>query len=267
MYSIQTSNKIEAKVVNTDNYEHDGVAVNCIDGNKNTIYHSRWRRNGAKLPVILDFAFDGKEQIDYIVYYPRTDSENGRIGKFEIEYKSKGDKQFRKYDKIFDFQESGDAQRLILPTPIKQPETIRFTVKSGKHDLVTCSEMEFHSYINTPKESAMFTDATCTELKSEVSIKQIKKVKHPFYKGLAADIFSGSYVKQGRARTYNAYPSPQVGAKQLKTNAFNLLDNPTGISVNKGDTIVCFANGIGEKRVALKLMKWLKGYNGEDIAI
>ncbi|MGL5681827.1 MAG: M60 family metallopeptidase [Marinifilaceae bacterium] len=266
-YSLETSKKVKVEKVHTDNFEHDGVLANCIDGNKNTIYHSRWRRDGAKLPVVLDFEFDGNQQIDYIVYYPRVDSENGRIGQFELQYKSKGDKEFKKFDTSFDFQQSGEAQRLILPTPIKKAQSIRFTVKSGVHNLVTCSEMEFHANIKEPKEIDLFTDASCSALKPDVTEKQISKAKHAFYQALAMDISSGVYSKQGRMRTYNAYPSPLDGAKKLKTNAFNLLDNPTGISVNKGDTIVCFANGIGEKRVSLKLMKWLKGFNGEDIAL
>jgi hypothetical protein len=116
-----------------------------FDGTQRTLYHSRWGKNTV-FPVILTYYFDDAEQIDYLIYHPRLWTSSGYTGngnfmEFEL-WVSYGNEQtdFVKYGD-YDFNSSAKPSKISFPEGLKSPKAVRFVVKSGKSNLVSCAEM------------------------------------------------------------------------------------------------------------------------------
>ncbi|MBN2279100.1 MAG: discoidin domain-containing protein [Candidatus Marinimicrobia bacterium] len=62
----------------------DGSAVNVIDGDQSTIWHTEWSDTTPTHPHEIQLRFDQSYWISGFEYLPRQNSENGRIGQFEI---------------------------------------------------------------------------------------------------------------------------------------------------------------------------------------
>ena len=113
-----------------------------IDGNIRTIYHSLW--SGTSFPVTLTYYFDDVDQIDYIVYYPRTNGgRNGIFMEFEL-WVCEGDGQ-TDFIKIgeYDFKGVTTPSEIFFPGGLKSPKAVRFVVMSGVNEYVSCAEMSF----------------------------------------------------------------------------------------------------------------------------
>lgn len=68
--------------VATASSEEDG-ASQVLDGNRATIWHSRWR-TATTLPQWLTIDLRTAQRVSGLVYTPRSDHRNGRIGRYEI---------------------------------------------------------------------------------------------------------------------------------------------------------------------------------------
>lgn len=111
----------------------------------------------------------------------------------------------------------------------------------------------------TPKEfepGTLFTDASCSALKDKVTLKKIKACTSPFYKELALSMYNKQYDNYYRIASYKAYEHPDVQAKQLKTSTYSLLDNPTGISVAEGDTLLVLVADTHNQKLSLRIHNW-----------
>jgi alpha-glucosidase len=62
----------------------NGAAVNAIDGNPDTIWHSKWSSPAAPLPHDLVVDMGATYPVDGIDYLPRQTGTNGNIGQYEI---------------------------------------------------------------------------------------------------------------------------------------------------------------------------------------
>lgn len=102
----------------------------------------------------------------------------------------------------------------------------------------------------------LFTDASCSELKTGVSLRKINACRFPIYRDVALAMYNKQYAGDFRIASYRAYEHPDVQAKLLKTGTYSLLDNPTGIAVSEGDTLlVLVADTYGEK-ISLQIHNW-----------
>lgn len=113
-----------------------------IDGDKTTIYHSRW--GGATvLPVTLKYYFENVEKMDYLLVHPRSDGgSNGRFGKLEVWVTTSTKARYKYGD--FDFQEAATVGRVDFIGGLVSPTCIELVVKSGAGNYVSCSEVEFY---------------------------------------------------------------------------------------------------------------------------
>lgn len=75
-YTTQHSN---STVENTD-----GAAVNVIDGNPNTYWHSTWGNSNIKLPQSVTLKLKEETKIYKLSYIPRQNSSSGRVKEYEI---------------------------------------------------------------------------------------------------------------------------------------------------------------------------------------
>lgn len=227
-----------------------------FDGDKSTFYHSSWN-NGAEnyFPIALTYYFDNPGTVDYAVYYPRSDgSNNGHFKETEIWAQCAGETGFTKIvDK--DFEGAGNAMYVNFPAPLENPGAIRFVIKSGAGDrqgFATCAEMEFYRKNEADFDPlTLFTDATCSELKSGVTSVDIDSCRFPFYKNIALHMLAGTYPAEFRIQHYKAYPHPDLQAQKNKTSPYSRLDNPTGISVAYGEEVVVLAGALNGYSVSL----------------
>lgn len=214
-----------------------------FDGNTHpdTHYHSRWG-NGTVLPVTLEYFFEGnKEAMDYIIYHTRNG--NGNFGEFDLYIATENTPDYKLYGS-YDFNMQNAPSRIELKDSPKGIAKVKFVVKTGLGGFVSCSEMQFFRK-NTEKLLdrqllAVFSDLTCSTLKPNVSEEAINDLPE-YFKQLATLIQKdsyGPYEKEFRIQTYQPYSHPEEWAEKLMTKKYSHLNNPTGISVKKGDEIL-----------------------------
>lgn len=245
---IEEDIKVEVKSA-TANSEQPGTGIsNSFDNDKNTIYHSAWSNTSPSyFPITLTYFFENASQIDYLIYYPRMDGgSNGRMKEFELWIATEENPTPTKYGD-YDFQGSSSSSRITFSTPIINPTQIQFVVKSGVGDtgegFVSCAEMEFYHY-NGANEQYMkiFTDKSCSELKSGVTETEINSIDNSFFRSLALEIYRNEYDSEFRVQEYKPYTNPDLFSAESRTSPYSLRDNPTGIYVNEGEELVVFAN-------------------------
>ncbi len=68
----------------------NGRAVNVLDGNASTIWHSRWSGTAAPLPHSITIDMHATRAVSGLSYLPRSGSANGRIGRYEVHVSTDG---------------------------------------------------------------------------------------------------------------------------------------------------------------------------------
>ena len=203
-------------------------------------YHSIWNQQAA-FPVTLEYFFDQKPDLDYLIYYTR--SGNGNFGEVDIYTATESEPEYKLMGS-YDFKMQNAASRVDFKNTLSKVTKIKFSVKSGLGGFVSCDEMEFYQK-NTDKTLdkqllTVFTDITCTELKSDVTDEQINALPGYFIK-LATMLRSNTYdpwEKEFRIQSYQPYSNVEEWAKTLMTKRYSNLDNPTGIYVEPGDSLI-----------------------------
>lgn len=213
---------------------------NTYDGKfGETPYHSVWGQ-AANFPVTLEYFFDGKD-IDYIIYHTR--SGNGNFGEVDIYTATESAPDYSLYGS-FDFKMQNAASRVVFTQGLSKVTKIKFSVKSGLGDFVSCDEMEFYKKNPNKKLDAklleVFTDVTCTQVRKDATDEQINNLPG-YFASLALQLKKGTYdewEKEFRIQEYNPYSNVEEWAEKLMTKKYSSLDNPTGIYVEPGDSVV-----------------------------
>ena len=232
-----------------DNQHHAGNDITkSFDGKKGAgtePYHSPWQKPyddpTTEFPIVLEYFFDGTKNLDYIIYHTRGG--NGNFGKLDLYVATSSQPDYALYGS-FDFHEQNASSRIDFTTTLEKATKIKFVVKNGLNGFASCDEMEFFQR-NTSKKLEqlllnVFTDATCSELKSGVTSKQIDALPG-YFANIAFQLKNNSYdlwEKEFRIRTYHPYSNESEWADKLMTKKYSNLDNPTGIYVQAGDSVV-----------------------------
>lgn len=231
------------------------------DGDISTIYHSKWDNSAPDyFPINLTYKFAAGSDMDYFVYYPRTDGSNGLWKEVEVRVKSNANTRAADEWKTIvskDFGGRSAAVRVDFPQSLIGVSEVQFVIKSGSGDgkgFASCAEMEF--YKKNPDAfdpTTLFTDETCSELKPGVTDQDIENCSYSFFKNIAYYMKQGKYSKEFRIATFNAYPDPNIQAATHKVSPYSQLDNPTGISVKKDDQLVAFVGDMGGHTISLRV--------------
>ena len=236
-----------------------------FDGDKNTFYHSKWQGGSTQFPVTLTYHFEGAPHIDHFVYTPRTNHTNGRFGKVTVSYCTNEDPHFTEIIPMHDFKFTGDPTTIALGDQgIDQVKSIRFTVKTGQYNFVSCAEMEFFGKSASELEEAdkVFTNSLCYALKPEVGEKEINQLANPYLKQLAYYLLKEGYDTRFRVGNFEPYETLESVARRQKNSAYNRYENPTGIYFPQGEKSVIFADGIDKKYpVKLIIKDWSNDSN------
>lgn len=269
-------NDIQVKVSggNASSFQSGEGIENSFDGDRTTIYHSSWNNKSDNyFPITLEYYFDSSSVMDYFVYYPRATGGNGHFKDVDISVRTsattRGTEEWQ-FVMNFDFKGNSSATRVDFPTPLIGVSAVRFTVKSGTGDgqgFAACSEMEF--YKKNPENfdwSTLFTDPSCSELKPGVVESDIQECAYSLYRNIAFYLFHQRYPREFRIADFKAYPHPDAQAQSHLTNPYSLLDNPTGIAVEKGEELVVMADLQGQ-RVSIRVQNLDKpggdGFGGD----
>ena len=78
--------RLGAKVLETDSEDaaNGNVAANAIDGDPETIWHTRWQPANAPMPHQITLDLGRELTLDALTYLPRQEMANGRIARAEI---------------------------------------------------------------------------------------------------------------------------------------------------------------------------------------
>lgn len=218
-----------------------------FDEDPATIYHSSWDNAVSDyLPITLTYAFQHPETVDYLEYYPRLDGGvNGLFKDVDILVQTVGSQDFRLLKSV-DFEGRALMTRVDFLETQYDVTSVRLVVNSGAGigcGFASCSEMKFYRKANVDFHyTDLFTDSTCSVLKSGVTERKIKRCRQPFFRNLAMHMLHGNYSKEFRIQNYRAWMVPDVQAKQNGVMPFSLLDNPTGIAAVAGEPLVVFVD-------------------------
>ena len=203
-------------------------------------YHSIWNQQAA-FPVTLEYFFDQKPDIDYIIYHTR--SGNGNFGEVDVYTATEAAPEYQ-LQGSYNFRMQNAASRIPFAQTLSKVTKIKFSVKSGLGGFVSCDEMEF--YQKNPNKTldqqllTVFTDLTCTQVKEEATDEAIQALP-AYFASLATQLRNDTYdpwEKEFRIQSYQPYSDVEEWAQTLMTKRYSNLDNPTGIYVEAGDSVV-----------------------------
>lgn len=266
--------KVEIMSAEASSESTGGLIAKSYDGSYSTMYHSNWSNSGSDyFPITLCYYFEEGTEIDYFIYYPRQDgNSNGKFKEVNLYYRiGSGDWTFWK---LYDFAGSSFKKKVQFDETLTNVTGIKFEVLSGAgtgQGFASCAEMEFYK-VDTDNfdYSTLFTDQTCSELKAGVTEEDIKACSNPIFRNIAWYMYNGKYESDFRIASYTPRPNPDTQASANKTSTYSRLDNPTGISVEAGDTLIVLAELHGQS-MNLRVQNLNKsggdGYGGQTYAI
>lgn len=141
----QSFSKIESvplSVVFCDSQEFgEGDAVNLVDGDLNTIWHTMYSVTVAQYPHWVDFDAEEVKTMKGFIYTPRLNGENGNVKDYEV-YVSQDGKEWGKAVVKSTFPRDSRAQRVEFDQPV-QARYIRFKALSSQNGQDFASGAEF----------------------------------------------------------------------------------------------------------------------------
>ncbi len=217
---------------------YDGIFVS--ENHKEDFYHSTWSQSAA-FPVTLEYSFNEEPDLDYLVYYTRKG--NGNFGKVDI-YAFTESHPDSLLIGHYDFGEKNEPSRVVFDSTLHKVKKITFIVFSGKNGFVSCDEMEFYRKKTDKKLDGqlleVFSDITCTKLKEGVGDTAISALPGYFARlaRMLRDSTYDEWEKRFRIQRYEPYSNIEEWADSLMTRRYSNLDNPTGIYVEPGDSVI-----------------------------
>lgn len=116
----------------------------------------------------------------------------------------------------------------------------------------------------------VFTDPSCSELKPEITARQIARIHDSFYKSIATQLHDGSYPDaEYRIQSYRIYQTPKVSSARTKTmHTWGILDNVTGIYVeNEKEEIAILVGETHGQEVKLRVQDYSKAWGGNTVLL
>ncbi len=241
----------------TANQSMDGYGIEkSYDNNTGTFYHSPWGGTSTTFPVVLTYRLATPNHLNYAVYTPRQDGNwNGNWGNVDVEYQL-ADSSWVKL-------RSSDFGQVSTDTQIKFGEdgtdnvcAVRYTIRDGYAGFASCAEMAFYERDTTTTQylRQYFVDDLCTQLQPGVTRENAVKIKDQFVKRLVYSLLDGNYSTKFRVGEFSAYKPYSTLQQELKvSNTYCNHENPTGISVEKGERIAVIVEGITDYSVGMKV--------------
>ena len=255
--------RITIRSATASSYHQDYGASKAIDGVMDNHWHSGNNSSGynTSFPVAFTITLNQATHVDYVRYYPRTDSDNGHWNAVTVSYCSTTTGS--SFTDLGSYTLNGEGSVFDFPIG-KTCGQVKFTISSGRGGWATASEIEAYAY-NTAKMAAFaeyFTDGLYTQLKSGVTSSN--GIADADVKTLVdAMLSNATEYKKFRVGEYEPYMTTATVQRNLKTaNLYNNYENPTGIYLKVGESCIVAVSGIdGNYPVGLKIKDWYKSGN------
>lgn len=233
------------------------------DGDKATYFNSKFGEI-TQWPFFLEYTLQTPNKLNYIVYYPRTDSGNkwGSFNKFDVYVTTETNPEKVKVASV----ERGDGNhamtRIPLEKPVENVKTVYFEIHSAYQNRVSCAEMEFYEVTGTAFDnSTIFSDVMCTALKSGVTETDVRRMPDGPYKEVAAALLAGTYDTNFRLAEFRPYQHSSVMAAINRIpHAYSIRDNPTGIYVEAGDTFYVLLEDTKGQNISIDVQNLEQGW-------
>lgn len=216
-------------------------------------------------PFIIDYTFATASKLDYIIYYPRTDSGTryGAFNEFNVYIATaETPDTWVKIAEVARGDQNYNVTTIQLEESVENVLRVRFEINSAHNDRISCAEMEFYTTsVNKFDYTTIFTDETCSELKEGITDADIRKIPGETYKKLATALFNGTYDKTYRVAEYRPYQQPSIMANVNKTSQYGLRDNPTGIYVEEGEQLMVLVGDTHGQSISMVVQDLTLGYS------
>lgn len=216
-------------------------------------------------PFIIDYTFKSPSKLDYIVYYPRTDTGTryGAFNEFDV-YVATADAPdtWKKVAECARGDKNYNATNIKLEEGVENVQKVRFQINSAHNNRISCAEMEFfQTSANKFDYTTIFSDEACSELKEGITEKDIRKMPGEMYKKLATALLNGTYDKKFRVAEYRPYQNPSIMEAVNKTSQYGLRDNVTGIYVDEGEEVTVLVGDTHGQSISMVVQDLSLGYN------
>jgi hypothetical protein len=213
-----------------------------IDGNLGNTYFS----SPNVFPITITYNFSSQGQMDYLRYYVLS---GNNAGFRQIELWVNEGSGLVKYG---DYNFNGSNAQISFGPPLQNPSQIQFKVLSGNGGYATCAEMEFYRKGAIDFDClSIFTDLSCSAIKSGVTRSDIEAISDTFFKDLALKIFLGQYESEFRAQEYRAWENPDIKAGSNRSKPYSQRDNPTGIYVQNNEDLIVLVDNLHGQNVSV----------------
>ncbi|MBB4044480.1 M60 family metallopeptidase [Bacteroides reticulotermitis] len=236
------------------------------DGNKKTFFNSEY--GVVSYPFHITYELESGHILNSIVYTPRTDSGNkwGTFNEFSVEISTTDHPD--QFVHIADYKREDAVHTpftMKLPEGIVNAQKVRFVITKAYQDRVSCAEMEFfEASANRFDLSTIFANSMCTQLKANVTEKQIKQIPNEYLRALGLALLNENYNSHYRLADYRPYQHPSVMAAINKTAKYSLRDNPTGIYAQRGEKLAVIVDKIYADGEVSMLIQDLNGGYGNS---
>ncbi len=239
---------ISSTLTPSDKYQSGQNIDKSYDGYYSTVYHSPWSGMPPHTPITLEYHLDPDDShtMNYLVLYPRSSQSNGVIKTATVWVTTEANASYVKVADI-DAPNSNSPIIVRLATPLIEPRSVKIEVtdaySSGSTYYVSLAEIEcYESTALSAIENDLqyFTDMTFSELKPGASLDDITGIENPFIQNIAIYLLAGQYPEEFRIQHYEPYRPVYELAAELKTSAYNLYENPTGIYFEENQEVVVF---------------------------
>lgn len=202
----------------------DGAAINVIDGNKNTYWHSVWGNSSINLPQSVTLELKEEAEIYKLSYLPRQNSSSGRVKEYEILVSTNG----IDFNKVANgtFLDSITEQSIeFIPVNAKYIKfQVNYAYGGGAAQSAAIAELSLYKY----------SDGLFGEIDKSILISEVEKAKDSI-KGEYSQV-SINNVKEALIKAEEILSS-NVVSQSMIDNVINNLKNSEEALINISDIL------------------------------
>ncbi len=209
----------------------DGAAVNVVDNNINTYWHSTWGNSSITLPQHVVIDLGGVEDLYKIDYVGRQNSQSGRVIEYEISVSTDGET----YNVVKNGKLANSAELQSIEFSAVKARYVKFNVlKSSVEGSCSIAELDFYAFSD---ELANHVDKDLLEtLYNNVkdidltNMSKVTKDKFSYYLDYALSLLDNEKVTQGLIdEAYHLL----FNAKRDLVNVERLLEYKNNLEINE----------------------------------
>ncbi len=234
--------------------------ANAYDGDYETYFQSDWQESA---PIEFSFKLDaGDDLLNYIMWHPALEASSQSVNAAEVYLKKVGEPDFSYLMTTPNLAQSRSTL-IMLDEPLTNVDEVKFVVTRtfadyGTIPAASVAEVEF--YTTSTIYDNIFTDLTCSELLSSVSMEDILNIEDAFYRNLAKHLYNGTY-EMARINDLEAINQDRSHAKINHASSF---ENATGIYFAGNEEVVVFCGKYPGAAPSLIVLN-ANGYNEYEL--